>query len=165
VEAAPSAGAAELQKAVQNPVASLISVPVQNNSNFGVGDYNRTQNVLNIQPVIPGKLTENWNYIARIIQPIIWQPYPSQTTGGEFGFGDMNPTFFISPSKPGKLIWGAGPALVIPTATRKIQHWAILCRAHSAGTLDAWWAYQQCLVGSGIRRSSGREPNALPILC
>jgi hypothetical protein len=120
VETAPSAGAAELQKAVQNPVASLISVPVQSNSNFGVGDYNRTQNVLNIQPVIPGKLTENWNYIARIIQPIIWQPYPSQTTGGEFGFGDMNPTFFISPSKPGKLIWGAGPALVIPTATNDI---------------------------------------------
>ena len=96
VDPAPSAAAADLQKAVQNPVASLISVPIQNNSNFGVGDYDRTQNVLNIQPVIPGKLTENWNYIARIIQPIIWQPYPSQTSGGEFGFGDMNPTFFIS---------------------------------------------------------------------
>ena len=67
VDPAPSAAAADLQKAVQNPVASLISVPIQNNSNFGVGDYDRTQNVLNIQPVIPGKLTENWNYIARII--------------------------------------------------------------------------------------------------
>jgi hypothetical protein len=120
VEAAPSAGAAELQKAVQNPVASLISVPIQNNSNFGVGDYDRTQNVLNIQPVIPAKLGEKWMIISRIIQPIVWQPYPSQTTGGEFGFGDMNPTFFLSPAKPGKLIWGAGPAFVIPTATNDI---------------------------------------------
>ena len=120
VETAPTAGAAELQKAVQNPVASLISVPIQNNSNFGVGDYERTQNVLNIQPVIPARLSEKWNVISRIIQPIIWQPYPSQTTGGEFGFGDMNPTFFLSPAKPGKLIWGAGPAFVIPTATNDI---------------------------------------------
>jgi len=120
VDPAPSAAAADLQKAVQNPVASLISVPVQNNSNFGVGDYDRTQNVLNIQPVIPAKLGEKWMVISRIIQPIIWQPYPSQTTGGEFGFGDMNPTFFLSPAKPGKLIWGAGPAFVIPTATNDI---------------------------------------------
>ena len=67
-----------LQKATQNPVASLTSVPVQNNSNFNYGPYNRTQDVLNIQPVIPAKLNANWNLITRIIQPIVWQPYPSQ---------------------------------------------------------------------------------------
>ena len=63
--------------------------------------------MLNIQPVIPAHITENWNLITRIIQPIVWQPYPEQSTGGEFGFGDMNPSFFLSPAKPGKLIWGA----------------------------------------------------------
>src|SRR5277367_2837023 len=92
-----------LQKATQNPVASLISVPLQNNTNFNYGPYNRDQDVLNIQPVIPAHLGKNWMLITRIIQPIVWQPYPNHNTGGEYGLGDMNPTFFLSPAKPGKL--------------------------------------------------------------
>ena len=114
---APANTTEALQKATQNPVANLISVPLQDNSNFGIGSANRTQNVLNIQPVIPMHLVEDWNLITRIIQPIVWQPYPDQNSGGNYGFGDMNPTFFLTPAKPGKFIWGAGPALVIPTAT------------------------------------------------
>ena len=121
-EQAPSDESAteQLQKAVQNPVASLISVPLQNNMNLGYGFFNRTQDVLNIQPVIPVGISENWNLITRIIQPLVWQPYPDLNTGGEYGLGDMNPTFFPSPAKPGKLIWGAGPTMVIPTATSSI---------------------------------------------
>ena len=107
----------DLAKATQNPVASLISVPLQNNSNFAVGPYNRTQDVFNIQPVIPARISENWTLISRVIQPIVWQPTSTANKGGQLGFGDMNPTFFLSPAKPGKLIWGAGPAIVIPTAT------------------------------------------------
>jgi hypothetical protein len=106
-----------LAKAAQNPVASLISFPLQNNTGFGVGPYDRTQNVLNVQPVIPVGISENWNLIVRVIQPIVWQPNVSQNSQGWFGFGDMNPTFFFSPAKPHKLIWGVGPTLVIPTAT------------------------------------------------
>ncbi len=106
-----------LAKAAQNPVASLISVPLQNNTAFGVGPYNRTQDVLNIQPVIPVGISENWNVIIRIIQPIVWQPNVSQNSQGWYGLGDMNPTFFFSPAKPHKLIWGVGPTFVIPTAT------------------------------------------------
>ncbi len=109
----------QLQKAVQNPVANLISAPLQNSANFGVGPYDRTQDVLNFQPVIPVKLGENWTLITRVIQPFVWQPYPAPTTG-EYGLGDMNPTFFLSPQRPGKVIWGAGPAFIIPTATNKI---------------------------------------------
>ena len=109
-----------LQKATQNPVANLISVPLQNNTNLNYGPYNRTQDVLNIQPVIPVHLGKNWLLISRIIQPIVWQPYPNQNTGGEYGLGDMNPSFFLSPAKPGKVIWGVGPAFVIPTATSTI---------------------------------------------
>ena len=138
-----SAGNTEaLQKAVQNPVASMISVPLQNNSNFGIGPFDRIQNVLNIQPVIPLQLTDNWNLIVRWIIPVVWQPAPGtanlevygiegntpayfaaqnvQKNAGVFGFGDMNPTFFFSPSKPHKVIWGFGPAFALPTANNQV---------------------------------------------
>jgi hypothetical protein len=136
------ASAGDLAKAVQNPVASLISVPVQNSSNFGIGPYDRTQNALNLQPVVPVRASENWNLIIRGIVPVIWQPAPGtatlevfgieentpaylaaqtvQKSAGVFGFGDMSPSFFFSPAKPGKLIWGAGPVFVLPTATSKV---------------------------------------------
>jgi hypothetical protein len=117
---APGASTEELQKAVQNPIASLISAPFQNNNAFGIGPYDRTQDVLNIQPVIPVGISKNWNMITRIIQPIIWQPYPNSPTGGEYGFGDMVPTFFFSPKNSGKLIWGVGPQFILPTATDHI---------------------------------------------
>jgi hypothetical protein len=110
-----------LRKAAQNPIANLISVPVQNNNNFGVGPDNRTQDVLNIQPVIPTQLGENWNLITRIITPIIFQPTSSQPVNqGGYGFGDLNPSFFFSPAKPRKIIWGVGPTLVLPTATNPV---------------------------------------------
>jgi len=110
-----------LRKAAQNPVASLISVPVQNNNNFGVGPDGRVQDVLNIQPVIPVRVSENWNLISRIITPIIYQPTVSQPVNqGAYGFGDLNPAFFLSPAKPGKIIWGVGPQLVLPTATNPV---------------------------------------------
>ncbi len=99
---------AALAKATQNPVASLISVPLQNNSNFGIGTYNRTGDIFNIQPVIPMKLSEKVMLITRIIQPLVWQPYPSQPTGGQAGIGDMNPTFFLSPANAGSSSTGRG---------------------------------------------------------
>jgi hypothetical protein len=117
----PAGGETEdLAKAAQNPVASLISVPLQNNTGFGVGPFDRNQNVLNIQPVIPVRISENWNLINRIITPIIFQPNVNQNTQGTFGLGDINPTFFFSPAKPSKLIWGVGPTFVIPTATANV---------------------------------------------
>ena len=78
---------ASLAKAAQNPIASMISVPLQNNTGFGVGQYDRDQNVLNIQPVIPVRISENWNLINRIIQPIVWQPNVQQPSQGWFGSG------------------------------------------------------------------------------
>jgi len=108
---------AALAKAAQNPVANMISFPIQNNTNFGIGPYSRDQNVLNFQPVIPLHITKNWNLITRTILPVIWQPNPTQPSQGWYGLGDLNPSLFFSPAKPGKLIWGVGPALVFPTAT------------------------------------------------
>jgi hypothetical protein len=119
-EANTASGTEALQKATQNPVASLISVPVQNNSNFGVNPGYRTQDVLNIQPVIPIGISKDWNLLVRWIMPIVYQPVPNQPgtpETGEYGLGDMVPTFFISPKKPGKLIWGAGSVFQLPTAT------------------------------------------------
>jgi len=109
-----------LLKSIQNPVADLISVPILNTTNFNMGSYSRAQNVLALQPVIPMNLTDNWMLISRIIQPMVWQGYPDQSGGGKFGLGDMTPSFFLAPRNPGGLIWGAGPALVIPTATSNI---------------------------------------------
>jgi hypothetical protein len=133
---------ADLQKSVQNPVASLISIPLQNNTNLGIGPFDRNQNVLNIQPVIPFQVSKDWNLIIRWIAPIIWQPAPGtanlevygieentpaylaaqdvQKNAGVFGLGDMTPTFFLSPHKPHKLIWGVGPVFVLPTATNRV---------------------------------------------
>ena len=73
----PSDETGQLQKATQNPVAGLISVPIQSNTNFGIGPFDRNQGVLNIQPVVPVNLSENWNLIVRWITPIIWQPAPA----------------------------------------------------------------------------------------
>jgi hypothetical protein len=107
----------ELAKLAQNPVANLISVPFQNNFNFGVGPNNTCQYVLNFQPVIPLTLSEDWNLITRWVTPIINQPSPAPGIRSASGLGDINPTFFLSPGKPGKLIWGLGPTLTLPTAT------------------------------------------------
>jgi hypothetical protein len=113
-----------LRNAAQNPIASLISVPVQENFNFNNAPGDRTQNVLNIQPVIPLKVSKNWNLIVRWIMPVIYQPLsvpqppgPQFQKTGVYGLGDMNPSFFFSPAKAHKIIWGVGPSLVLPTAS------------------------------------------------
>lgn len=107
-----------LRAAAQNPVANMISVPLQNNTNFNYGPYDGTQNVLNVQPVIPFELNEDWNLITRWVTPIIWQPQLSPANGAEFGLGNATPSFFLSPnSKSTRFIWGVGPILWLPTAT------------------------------------------------
>jgi len=120
---AAATNAEELRKQSQNPIANLISVPIQENWNFGIGPDDRTQNVLNIQPVIPFSVSTNWNLITRWITPIVYQPLPvPQLSGapnqqtGVYGLGDINPSFLLSPKK-GKVIWGIGPTFVFPTAT------------------------------------------------
>ncbi len=124
-EATPAAASSseELRKQSQNPIASLISLPIQENWNFGIGPANRIQNVLNIQPVIPFSVGKKWNLITRWITPIVFQPLPvAQPSGlpnqqtGVYGLGDINPSFFLSPKKS-KVTWGVGPTFVFPTAT------------------------------------------------
>ncbi len=108
---------AELARAAQNPVASMISVPFQNNMNFNFGPLEKTQNILNIQPVIPFELTDDWNLITRTIVPVVSQPAFTPAQDRKFGLGDTVFTAFLSPKDSGQLIWGVGPVLLLPTST------------------------------------------------
>lgn len=105
----------ELAKKTQNPVADLVAVPFQFNFNTGGDLGDATFFNLNFQPVVPFKLTENWNAIARTIIPI--SSVPGSDNESFSGIGDIQEQFFITPAKPGAIIWGLGPALSLPTAT------------------------------------------------
>ncbi len=113
--------ASELARAVQNPVSDLISVPFQNNTNFNFGPQEKTQNVLNIQPVIPVDLNEEWLMITRTIVPVVSQPALLPGQDRENGLGDSVFTAFFSPKDRqrwlGDWLWGVGPALLLPTST------------------------------------------------
>ncbi|MEJ2006419.1 MAG: hypothetical protein P8X57_15990 [Cyclobacteriaceae bacterium] len=108
--------AAELAKKLANPIASLISVPLQNNTDFGIGSLEGTRNTLNIQPVIPVRLSENLNLITRVVLPVVRQ---SNITGpGEVqnGLADAVVSAFFSPSNS-SLTWGVGPAFLVPVGS------------------------------------------------
>ncbi len=112
--------AAELAKKLANPVASLISVPIQANYDAGIGPTgDGSVWKINIQPVIPFSLNEDWNLISRTILPIIDQSDVPVKGMGESGLGDIVQSIFFSPKEPTKGGWilGAGPVLLLPTGT------------------------------------------------
>jgi hypothetical protein len=110
--------AAELAKKLANPIASLISVPFQNNMDIGI-DGVGSRNTLNFQPVIPVGLSDNLNLITRVILPIISQYNIVGVGGSQFGLGDAVVSAFLGPASTGSgLIWGAGPVFLVPTGTQ-----------------------------------------------
>jgi hypothetical protein len=130
----------DLQKASQNPVADLISVPFQSNFNFFDREKipvhgTEMQYVLNVQPVIPFKLNDDWNLITRTIIPVIYQPEITPGVGTHGGLGDIQLTGFLSPRKPGQVIWGFGPAMRFPTATDSLLGSEKWCLGPSAVVL------------------------------
>ena len=107
---------AKLAKATQNPLAAMYSLPFQNNTTFGIGEFDKTQNVLNIQPVIPIGLGDNINLINRIIIPVVTQPSYSEDKSST-GIADISYTAWFSPSKASQFTWGVGPVFQIPTGS------------------------------------------------
>lgn len=117
-DASADQAAAELAKKLQNPVASLISVPIQNNWDFGIGPEDAMRYTANVQPVIPFSIGEDWNLITRTILPFIYAESPVPGGGDESGLGDVVQSFFFSPKEPvGGWIMAAGPVALWPTAT------------------------------------------------
>ena len=112
------ASAAELAKKLQNPVANLVSVPIQNNWDFGIGPAGAMKYTANVQPVIPFSISEDFNIITRTIVPIIYAESPTLGGSSTSGLGDITQSFFLSPKEPvGGWILGAGPVGYYPTAT------------------------------------------------
>ncbi len=114
---------AELAKQLSNPVASLISVPFQGNYDTGIGPLEEgSRFYVNVQPVIPISLNEEWNLISRTIVPVIKQDEIFPLAGEQFGIGDTLQSFFLSPSQPTEdgIVWGLGPVILAPTGTDEL---------------------------------------------
>ena len=118
VGSAPEKGTeAAAKDAAENPVAAAISLPLQNNTFYGVGPYRRAENELLIEPVVPIRLSENWMLISRTIVPVVVVPRLSANAGVDYGLSNIQPQFYLSPVHTGKFVWGVGPQLWLPTAT------------------------------------------------
>ena len=113
-------------KLSQNPVGNITVFPFQNNFNYGYGPYTRLQYNLNVQPVFPIMLSQDWNLVARTIIPIVNQPSSAAPTvcvsqfgcPSTFGLSDVQEQLFFGPkTKPGALIWAVGPIFQVPSAS------------------------------------------------
>jgi hypothetical protein len=116
-------GDAELAQELTNPLADLVTIPIQMNFDQGIGPADDgTKITTNIQPVVPFGLNDDWNLITRTIVPVIYQDDIYPGAGSQFGLGDINATVFLSPKKPtaSGVIWGVGPVFLFPTGTDKL---------------------------------------------
>ena len=153
---------AELAKKLQNPVASLISVPLQFNWDTGIGPEDASRYTLNVQPVIPFSIGKEWNLITRTIVPFIYAESPVAGGDHKSGLGDIVQSFFLSPKAPtsGGWIWGAGPVLLYPSATER----ALGSEKWGAGPTavmlkqDSGWTYG--LLANHIWSFAGKDSRA-----
>jgi len=151
--------AEKLAKQLANPVASLISLPFQNNFDFGVGAFDGFRYNLNVQPVIPISLNDKWNVISRTIVPIISQSDVSSKGESEFGLGDIAQSIFFSPKEvKNGTVWGLGPVFLLPTATDDVfgaDKWgigpnAVVLKLNGQWTYGALVNHIWSIGGSGI---------------
>jgi hypothetical protein len=140
-----AADAAELAKQLSNPIAALIQVPFQYNWDTGIGAADADRSILNIQPVIPFSISEDWNLISRTIVPVINAESPVAGGSDESGVGDIVQSLFLGPKAPTSngWIWGAGPVFLLPTASNDAlgtEKWGIGPTA-VALKQDSGWTY------------------------
>jgi hypothetical protein len=152
----------ELAKKLNNPAASLISVPLQNNFDFGGGpNDDGFQYKLNIQPVVPFELNDDWKILSRTIVPYIYQE-DRIGTSSQSGLGDVSQTLWLSPEQPsqGATIWGFGPVFLLPTATDDLlgsEKWGvgpslILLRQTHGWTYGALMSHTWSFAGDDSRQ-------------
>lgn len=113
---------AELAKKLSNPVADIINLPFQLNWDENIGPAENIERFqLNIQPVIPVKINEDWNVISRTVLPVIYQQYSGSNKSDDWGVGDITQSFFFTPTPKtaNDLIIGFGPVIYLPTASEK----------------------------------------------
>jgi len=114
----------QLAQEAANPIADLVSLPIQNNTDFGLGSFDRARNVLNFQPVVP--LAEG-KFITRTIFPFVRIPDTSAESGTlTSGLGDVSLTAFYVPGQ-GAVMWGVGPIAEVPTggSSRGSEKWSV----------------------------------------
>jgi hypothetical protein len=110
----------QIAKQARNPLPDQINVPIMSNFNFGLGPRHVTQFVLEIEPVIPFHLPNDWNLVTRTDLTVINQPGTEPGQGDTFGLGDTELSLFVSPPSTEALVWGFGPIILFPTASANV---------------------------------------------
>jgi hypothetical protein len=165
--------AAELAKKLQNPVANLISVPIQSNWDFGIGREEAMRYLLNVQPVIPFSLNQDWNLITRTILPFIHMESPVPGGDDTGGISDILQSFFFSPKDPvGGWIAGGGPVFLYPSASDDAlgaEKWgagptAVLLKQEKGWTYGLLTNHVWSFAGSDSRQDQRHLPPAVPFV-
>lgn len=111
----------DIAKQAQNPIASMISIPFQNSTTFGVGEHSDPVNALVIEPVVPFTLNSDWNLVTRTIVPIVDEPALAPGVESTGGLGDIQLSLYLSPAEARHgIIWGLGPSFSFATATDRV---------------------------------------------
>jgi hypothetical protein len=154
----------ELAKQLSNPIASLTSVPMQFNYDDGIGQQDDGDRFfVNVQPVIPVSISEDWNMISRTIVPIVSQHDIFPGAGSQFGLGDTLQSLFFSPKAltAGGWTWGVGPALLLPTASDDLlgaKKWGAGPTAVALRQTKTGWTYGA--LGNHIWSFAGDDDRA-----
>ena len=134
---------AELAQELTNPIADLITIPIQSTYDQNIGPNDEGYKLqTNIQPVIPIDIAEDWNLLTRTIVPVVQQDEIYPGSGSQFGLGDTSLSLFFSPKKPTNgVIWGAGPVVLLPTATDPLlgaKKWGVGPAGIVVAMLGSW---------------------------
>ncbi len=138
----------DLAKKAQNPVSDLISIPFENNFQWGAGYEDEFSYRLVVRPVYPMSLSQDWNLIHRALVPVTYSPEPAPGLDDAFGLGDIQYQAFLSPESTEPFIWGVGPQVQFPTATDQIlgtEKWS-LGPAAVALQIQGPWVYGALLT-------------------